>query len=67
MACCTFGNLEIRTVKQNRFKNQSSDTLKLFGQNWNHQQWFIKKAIALHHRGFKLKFPKHCYCDDHFG
>ena len=36
-----FGNLEIRTVKPNRFKNQFRDKLKLLGQNWNHQQGFI--------------------------
>ena len=29
-----------------------------------HQQGFIKpKTVTLHHRGFELKFPKHCYCD----
>ena len=42
MTYCTLGNLEIRTLKQNRFKNQSSDTLKLLGHNSNHQQGFIK-------------------------
>ena len=41
MPCCAFGNLEIRTVKPDRFKNQFSDTLKLLGQNRNHQQGFI--------------------------
>ena len=61
------GNLQIRTLKPNRFKNQSSDTLKLLGQNCNHQQGLIKqKTVALHHRGFKLKFPKHCYCDCYY-
>ena len=60
MTCSTLGNLEIRTLKLNRFKNQSSDTLKLLDQNCNHQQGFIKqKTVALHHQGFKLKFPKH--------
>ena len=63
MTYCTFGNLEIRTLKLNRFKNQSSDTLKLLDQNFNHQQGFIKqKTVALHHHCFKLKFPKYCYC-----
>ena len=27
--CCTFGMLELRTLTQNRFKNQSSDTLNI--------------------------------------
>ena len=67
MTCCDFGNLQIRTVKSNRFKNKSTDTLKLLSQNFNHQQGFIKKTVALHHCGFKLKFPKHCYCDHYFG
>ena len=43
MACCTCGNLQIRTLKPNKFKNQSSDTLKLLGQNCDHQQGFIKQ------------------------
>ena len=47
MACCAFGNLEIRTVKPNRFKNQSSDTLKLLGQNCNHQQGLIKLSLSI--------------------
>ena len=47
MACCAFGNLEIRTITPNRFKNQSSGTLKLLGQNCNHQQGFIKKKLSL--------------------
>ena len=51
----TRGNLEIRTLKPNRFKNQSSDTQKLLDQNGNHQEGFIKqKTVALHHCGFKL-------------
>ena len=62
MACCAFGNLEIRTVKPNRFKNQFSNTWKLLGQNWNHQsKFYFKKAIALHHCGLKADFPKHFY------
>ena len=62
MTCCTLGNLEIRTLKPNRFKNQSSNILKLLDQNRNHQQGFIKqKIITLHHGGFKLKSLKHCY------
>ena len=41
-------NLEIRTVKPNRFK--CCDTLKLPAQNCNHQQGFTKqKTVALHH------------------
>ena len=47
MSCCAFENREIRTVKSNRFKNQSSDTLKLLGQNCNYQQGFIKKKLSL--------------------
>ena len=32
--------------------------MNLLGQNWNHQLGFIEqKTGALHHRGFKLKFP----------
>ena len=64
----TFGKLETRPLKPNRFKNQSSDTLKLLGHNCNHRQEFIKqKNVAPHHCGFKLKSPKHCYCDCYFG
>ena len=37
MTYCILGNLEIRTLKPNSFKNQSSDTLKLLDQNCNHQ------------------------------
>ena len=38
--------------------------MKLLGQDCNHQQGFIKqKTVTLHHWGFKLIFPKHCYCD----
>ena len=47
MAFCALGNLEIRTVKPNRFKNQSSDTLKLLGQNCNHQQGLIKLSLSI--------------------
>ena len=63
MTCCNLiNNIEIRTLKANRFKNQSSD------RHYNHQQEeFIKqKTFALHHRGFTLKFPKHCYCDRYY-
>ena len=43
-------NLEIKTLKANRFKNQSIDTVKLLDQNCNHQQGFFKeKTVALHH------------------
>ena len=52
--------LEIRTLKPNRFKNQSSDRLKLLDQNCNHRQGFIKQeTVALYYCGFKLKFHKH--------
>ena len=68
MACYTFGNLEIKTLKPSRYKNHSSDTLKLLVQTSNYQQGYIKqKTVALHHYGFKLKFPKDCYCDRYFG
>ena len=64
MTCCTLGNLELRNFKPNRIKNQSKDTLKLLGQNCNHQQGFAKqKIVALNHCGFNLRFPKYCYCD----
>ena len=43
MACRTFGKLETRSLKPNRFKNQSSDTLKLVAHNCNHHQVFIKQ------------------------
>ena len=33
VCCSTFGKFEIRTLTLNRFKNQSSDTLKLLGSN----------------------------------
>ena len=36
VACCTFGMLEIRTLTQNRFKNQSSDTVNMLDHNCNH-------------------------------
>ena len=36
VVCCIFGMLEIRTLTPNRFKNQSSDTLNILGQNYNH-------------------------------
>ena len=45
MACCAFGNLQIRTVKPSRFKNRSSDTLKLLDQSFKNQQGFIKKQL----------------------
>ena len=38
MTCCTLGNLEIETLKPNRFKYQSSDTLELLDQNCSYQQ-----------------------------
>ena len=52
--------LEVRTITPNRFKNQSGGTLKILANDCNHQQGFVKqKNIALHHCGFKAKFPKH--------
>ena len=46
MACGIFGKLEIRTLKPNRFKNQSSDTLKLHGRDCNHQQGFSEQEMS---------------------
>ena len=46
-ACWAFGNFEIRNVKPKRFKNQSSDTMKLLGRNCKNQQGFIKKQLSL--------------------
>ena len=64
----TLGRFEIKTLTPNRFKNQTSDTFKLLDHNWNHQQGFVKqKIVALHHCGFNLKLPKHCYCERYFG
>ena len=45
----------------NRFKSQSSDTLKLYlAKIATINKVLLKKTVALHHCGFKLKFPK-CY------
>ena len=60
VTCCTFGRFEIRTLRPNGFKNQANETLKLLRHNFNHLQEFFKKEnVALHHCGFKLKFPKY--------
>ena len=68
VTCCTFGRFEIQTLTPNRFKNQTNDTLKLLGHNYNHQRGFLKqKSATLHRCGFNLKFPKHCYFDHCFG
>ena len=68
VTCCTFGRFEIRIFKPNRFKNQTNDTLKLLGHNYNHQWGFLKqKIVTLHRCSFNLKFPKHCYFDRCFG
>ena len=68
LTCCTFGRFKIRTLTPNRFKNQTNDTLKLLGHNYNHQWGFLKqKIVTLHRCGFNLKFPKHCYFDRCFG
>ena len=64
VTCCIFGRLETRTLTPNRFKNQTNDTLKLLGHNYNHQPGFFKqKIVTLHRCGFNLKLPKHCYFD----
>ena len=55
--CCTFGRLEIQTLRPNGFKNQANDTLKLLGHNYSHlQELFKQENVALHHCGFKLNF-----------
>ena len=62
--CCTFGRFEIQTLTPNRFKNQTNDTLKLLGHNYNHQRGFLKqKIVTLHHCNFNFKFHKHCFFD----
>ena len=47
VTCCTFGRFEIRTLTPNRFKNQTNDTLKLLGHNYNHQRRFLKQKLLL--------------------
>ena len=60
--------LEIRLLTPDRFKNQSSDTLNILDHNCNHQKEFVKqRTAALHHCGFKLKFPKNFYEDRYCG
>ena len=68
VTCCTFGRFEIRTLTPNRFKNQTNETLKLLGHNYDHQQGFLKqKNVTLHRCSFNLKFPIHCYFDRYIG
>ena len=47
MNCCNFGNLEIRTLKPNRYKNQSNDTLKLIGHNCHVNKDLLNKKLSL--------------------
>ena len=55
--CCTFVRFKIRTLKPNRLKNQTNDTLKLLGHNYNHQRGSLEqKIVTLHCCGFNLKF-----------
>ena len=62
VACSTFGVLEVRTARPNRFKNQSKGTMKILVHNCNYEQGFVKqKTVALHPCGFKAEFPKHFY------
>ena len=42
MACYTFGNLKIRTLKPNRFENKTNN-------NSNYLQGFVKQNIAAVH------------------
>ena len=68
VTCYTLAKVEIRTSTQNRFKNQTIDSLKLLGHNCNHQEGFVKeKILTLHCCGFNLKLPKSFYCDRYFG
>ena len=70
MTSCSLVNLEIRTLKPNRLKCQTSvsDAFKLLCHNSKHQQEFIKQKIAaLHHCDFNFKFSKHCYFNHYFG
>ena len=62
VVCCTFDRFKFRTLIPSRFKNQTNDTSKPLGYNWNHQQAFLKqKIVTLHRCGFNLKFPKHLF------
>ena len=55
VTCCTFGRFEIWILTPNRFKNQTNDTLKLPGHNYNHQGGFLKqKIVTLHCCGLNL-------------
>ena len=48
VTCYTFGMLELKTLTLNKFKNQSSDTLKLLGHNYNHQhKGLLNKKLLL--------------------
>ena len=60
MAFRTFAKLETRTLKPNRFQNQSSGTLKLTDEG------LLNKKCCSPSLCFKLKFPKYCYCDRYF-
>ena len=57
VTCCTFRRFKIQTLTPNRFKNQTNDTLKLLGHNYNHQRGSLEqKIVTLHCCGFNLKF-----------
>ena len=57
VTCCTFVRFKIQTLTPNRLKNQTNDTLKLLGHNYNHQRGSLKqKIVTLHCCGFNLKF-----------
>ena len=45
MACCTFGELEIRSLTPNRFKSQPNDTFELLDYNYNHKQGYVTLKI----------------------
>ena len=49
MACYTFHSVKIRTLRSNKFKNQTNDIFKLLGDNCNHQHgWvFLNKKLSL--------------------
>ena len=62
VACCIFVVIEVKTIIPNRFKNQSSGTLKILAHDCNHQQGLAKqKTVRLQNCGFKAEFPKHSY------
>ena len=57
VTCCTFVKFKIWTLTPNTFKNQTNDTLKLLGHNYNHERGSLtQKIVTLHCCSFNLKF-----------